>query len=171
MIGQSWRVSIRLTGPHRLVLTATSSGLSKETDAALWITTSHLIAVSTAYVAGTRKGDAREELLGEGPYAVAIDWQNEIETARRARIRSEDESRTAASLTKFAKEAKEELGAAGGNALANKTERLVAEDRTFSFVLHDGQQRIVVTQNDVRQIQLAKAALYAGVSCCWTVQA
>ena len=29
--------------------------------------------------------------------------------------------------------------------------------------MHDGSQRIVVTQNDVRQIQLAKAALYAGV--------
>jgi uncharacterized 2Fe-2S/4Fe-4S cluster protein (DUF4445 family) len=47
--------------------------------------------------------------------------------------------------------------------LADKTERLIAEDRTFSFLLHEGQQRIVVTQNDVRQIQLAKAALYAGV--------
>ena len=30
------------------------------------------------------------------------------------------------------------------------------------LVLHDGEQRICVTQNDVRQIQLAKAALYAG---------
>jgi uncharacterized 2Fe-2S/4Fe-4S cluster protein (DUF4445 family) len=47
--------------------------------------------------------------------------------------------------------------------LADRTDRLIAEDRTFSFLLHDGKQRIVVTQNDVRQIQLAKAALYAGV--------
>ena len=30
-------------------------------------------------------------------------------------------------------------------------------------MLYEGQQSIVVTQNDVRQIQLAKAALYAGV--------
>ena len=30
-------------------------------------------------------------------------------------------------------------------------------------MLHDGEQLISVTQNDVRQIQLAKAALYAGV--------
>ncbi len=37
------------------------------------------------------------------------------------------------------------------------------EGRTFSYVLHDGQPRIVITQNDVRAIQLAKAALYAGV--------
>jgi uncharacterized 2Fe-2S/4Fe-4S cluster protein (DUF4445 family) len=47
--------------------------------------------------------------------------------------------------------------------LSNRSDRLIADDRTWSFLLHDGQQRIVVTQNDVRQIQLAKAALYAGV--------
>ena len=86
--------------------------------------TPHLVAVSTAYVAGTRKGDAFEELLQDGAYAISVDWRNEIETARRARVRSEDESRTTASLKKFGKEAKDELGAAGGNALANKTEQL-----------------------------------------------
>ncbi len=47
--------------------------------------------------------------------------------------------------------------------LAERSDRVLADDRTFSFLLHDGKQRIVVTQNDVRQIQLAKAALYAGV--------
>ena len=47
--------------------------------------------------------------------------------------------------------------------LADRSERLIPEDRTWSFLLHDGPQRIVVTQNDIRQIQLAKAALYAGV--------
>ncbi len=47
--------------------------------------------------------------------------------------------------------------------LAGKSDRLIPEGRTFSFVLHGGEHRIVVTQNDVRQIQLAKAALYAGV--------
>jgi len=47
--------------------------------------------------------------------------------------------------------------------LADRSDRIIPEDRTFSFLLYDGKQRIVVTQNDVRQIQLAKAALYAGV--------
>jgi uncharacterized 2Fe-2S/4Fe-4S cluster protein (DUF4445 family) len=51
--------------------------------------------------------------------------------------------------------------------LAERTPRIVAEGRTFSYVLHDategGRLRITVTQNDVRAIQLAKAALYAGV--------
>jgi uncharacterized 2Fe-2S/4Fe-4S cluster protein (DUF4445 family) len=47
--------------------------------------------------------------------------------------------------------------------MAQRTNRVIPEDRTWSFVLHDGEQLISVTQNDVRQIQLAKAALYAGV--------
>jgi uncharacterized 2Fe-2S/4Fe-4S cluster protein (DUF4445 family) len=48
--------------------------------------------------------------------------------------------------------------------LGDRSPRIVADGRTFSYVLHapkDG-QRVVVTQNDVRAIQLAKAALYAG---------
>jgi uncharacterized 2Fe-2S/4Fe-4S cluster protein (DUF4445 family) len=52
-------------------------------------------------------------------------------------------------------------------ALAARTPRIVADGRTFSYLLHDGsadgRPRIVITQNDVRAIQLAKAALYAGV--------
>ena len=47
--------------------------------------------------------------------------------------------------------------------LATKSPRLVADDRTFSYVLHEGDVNIRITQNDIRQIQLAKAALYAGV--------
>ena len=47
--------------------------------------------------------------------------------------------------------------------LAEKSARIIADDRTWSYVLYEGEQQITVTQNDVRQIQLAKAALYAGV--------
>ena len=47
--------------------------------------------------------------------------------------------------------------------LSSRSERIVADGRTFSYLLHDGTQRILVNQNDVRQVQLAKAALYAGV--------
>jgi uncharacterized 2Fe-2S/4Fe-4S cluster protein (DUF4445 family) len=49
---------------------------------------------------------------------------------------------------------------------AARTPRVIADGRTFSYVLHeptDGGPRILITQNDVRAIQLAKAALYAGV--------
>lgn len=47
--------------------------------------------------------------------------------------------------------------------LASRSSRIEANDRTFSYLLHDGDIRITITQNDVRQIQLAKAALYAGI--------
>ncbi|RWA65584.1 ASKHA domain-containing protein [Mesorhizobium sp.] len=46
--------------------------------------------------------------------------------------------------------------------LAARSPRVVANGRTFSYVLKDGEPRITITQNDVRAIQLAKAALYAG---------
>ena len=51
--------------------------------------------------------------------------------------------------------------------LAARTARVFSDGRTFSYLLHDGsaagRPRIAITQNDVRAIQLAKAALYAGV--------
>jgi uncharacterized 2Fe-2S/4Fe-4S cluster protein (DUF4445 family) len=56
--------------------------------------------------------------------------------------------------------------------MAERTPRVIPDGRTFSYVLHEGGRggsrstagspRIVITQNDVRAIQLAKAALYAG---------
>jgi uncharacterized 2Fe-2S/4Fe-4S cluster protein (DUF4445 family) len=47
-------------------------------------------------------------------------------------------------------------------ALAARTPRVIEDGRTFSYVLNDDAPRLLVTQNDVRQIQLAKAALWAG---------
>ena len=56
-------------------------------------------------------------------------------------------------------------GAVDGS-LAARSPRVVRDGRTFAYVLHeprdDDGPRIVITQNDVRQIQLAKAALHAG---------
>ncbi|MEI7742203.1 MAG: ASKHA domain-containing protein [Chloroflexota bacterium] len=46
--------------------------------------------------------------------------------------------------------------------LAARSSRIEASGRTFAYVLHEGSPRILVTQEDVRAIQLAKAALYAG---------
>lgn len=48
-------------------------------------------------------------------------------------------------------------------AMAARTPRIIANGRTFSYLLQDGEPRITVTQNDIRAIQLAKAALYAGI--------
>ncbi len=47
--------------------------------------------------------------------------------------------------------------------LSSRSPRIVADGRTFSYVLHDGCVSLRITQNDVRAVQLAKAALYAGV--------
>ncbi len=46
--------------------------------------------------------------------------------------------------------------------LAARSARVQADGRTFSYLIHEGEPTIRVTQNDVRAIQLAKAALYAG---------
>ncbi|ESY85178.1 drug:proton antiporter [Mesorhizobium sp. LNHC220B00] len=46
--------------------------------------------------------------------------------------------------------------------LAARSPRVVANGRTFSYVLKEGEPKITITQTDVRAIQLAKAALYAG---------
>ncbi|MBM1222274.1 DUF4445 domain-containing protein [Ponticoccus sp. SC2-23] len=53
-----------------------------------------------------------------------------------------------------------------GSAEQTGTPRMVAEGRTHSYLIHDGTAdggpRITVTQGDIRAIQLAKSALYAG---------
>ncbi|MFA3915674.1 ASKHA domain-containing protein [Ruegeria hyattellae] len=53
-----------------------------------------------------------------------------------------------------------------GSAQQTGTERSVPEGRTHSYLIHDasaeGGPRITVTQGDIRAIQLAKSALYAG---------
>jgi uncharacterized 2Fe-2S/4Fe-4S cluster protein (DUF4445 family) len=47
--------------------------------------------------------------------------------------------------------------------LAARSKRIISNERTWSYVLAWGDTEVSVTQNDIRQIQLAKAALYAGV--------
>ena len=48
-------------------------------------------------------------------------------------------------------------------ALAARNPRIHPYKRTFNYLVRDGSPRLQITQNDVRAIQLAKAALYAGV--------
>ncbi|WP_425039099.1 ASKHA domain-containing protein [Primorskyibacter sp. S187A] len=53
-----------------------------------------------------------------------------------------------------------------GSAAQTGTARCIAEGRTHAYLIHDGTDdggpRITVTQGDIRAIQLAKSALYAG---------
>jgi len=56
-------------------------------------------------------------------------------------------------------------GVIGGDG-TRPSDRIEVDGRTSSYVLHDpgdGGERLLVTQNDIRAIQLAKAALYAGI--------
>ena len=45
---------------------------------------------------------------------------------------------------------------------ADRSPRIAADGRTFAYTLYSGQPEIRILQNDVRAIQLAKGALYAG---------
>jgi len=48
--------------------------------------------------------------------------------------------------------------------LTSKSSRIVGDERTFSYLFYEhGDTKLFVTQNDVRAIQLAKAALRAGI--------
>ena len=57
---------------------------------------------------------------------------------------------------------------AGGLILeSTRSDRITSDGRSVTYLLHEGssggETRIEITQNDVRAIQLAKAALYAGI--------
>ena len=106
-------VEVNLLGPVRLVEMLNEMGASP-----------HFIAVSTCYVAGSRRGNAPEEPLADGPMYVPVSWQDEADASQRRRITTETESRDPARLEEFRSRARHELGAAGTPALAAKTEQL-----------------------------------------------
>ncbi len=83
----------------------------------------HLLAVSTAYVAGTRRGDAHETLLPDTPFAAEVDWRGEVAAARRARADADAESRRPEWLSRFNQAARAELGPAGVPLLAERAEQ------------------------------------------------
>ncbi len=106
-------VEINLLGPTRIAQLCHDLGV-----------TPHLVAVSTCYVAGNRRGNAPEELVSEGPFDIGLSWQAEVAAARRLKGDTEAISRQPDELVRFRKEARAELGAAGAPALAAKTEQL-----------------------------------------------
>lgn len=112
-------VEINLLGPSRV-----AAALEAARAEAARTEGVHLIAVSTAYVAGTHQGEAREELLGASRFSLDVDWRAEVDHARRLRQDLETESRRVEMLATLAKKAREELGAAGEHLLAARAERL-----------------------------------------------
>jgi fatty acyl-CoA reductase len=87
----------------------------------------HLVAVSTSYVAGTRRGKAYETTFDDTPYAPDVDWRGEVAAARRARADLDAASRTPSMLHELHDRARQELGAAGVPLLAERTEKLRQE--------------------------------------------
>ncbi len=106
-------VEVNLLGPQRIANLCNEHGV-----------TPHLVAVSTCYVAGSRRGSAPEQLVDESPYFVEVDWRREVDAARRSRLDEETASRQPDKLAKFRADAQRELGAVGTPALAAKTETL-----------------------------------------------
>jgi len=106
-------IEINLLGPNRIIQ------LLKDMEVR-----PHLVAVSTCYVAGNRRGAANEELLAGTPFQVDVDWRAEVDAARRTRNDLDARSRIPEELSNFNKGAREELGAAGLPMLAAKTEQL-----------------------------------------------
>ncbi|MCU0260537.1 MAG: HAD-IB family phosphatase [Ilumatobacteraceae bacterium] len=106
-------VEINLLGPTRIAALCHDLGIRP-----------HLVAVSTCYVAGNRRGSAPEILVSDGPFDIGLDWRAEVAASRRLKGDTEAASRHPDQLAVFRKEARAELGAAGAPALAAKTEQL-----------------------------------------------
>ncbi len=87
----------------------------------------HLVAVSTCYVAGSRRGRAPEKILPDTPFATEADWRAEVAAARRLRSDLDAASRDPKRLERLRKQARSELGAAGTPLLSAKTEKLREE--------------------------------------------
>ncbi len=109
-------VEINLLGPGRVL--STYRELRSATLSA------HFVSVSTAYVAGSRKGDAAETSLSRQPHYPRVSWKDEVTSARELRRLVEQRSREAKRLLHFRSAAEEELGPAGVALLAERTERL-----------------------------------------------
>ena len=151
-------VQINLLGPTRIANLANEMAV-----------TPHLVAVSTCYVAGNRRGKAPEILVSEGPFDIGLDWRAEVRATERLRSDLDAASREPEQLLRFRKEARAELGAAGAPALAEKTEdirtkwvksELVAAGRAraasvgwpdaYAFTKALGEQALIDVKGDVR---------------------
>ena len=106
-------VEVNLLGPSRVA----SALASLDAQA-------HLIAVSTCYVAGSRRGAAPEQLVDDSPFFTEADWRAEVQSSRQARRDAEQASRSPDRLAALAAGARRELGAAGIPALSHKAESL-----------------------------------------------
>ncbi len=130
-------VEVNLLGPSRVAAAITEQAAARREDHP-GSSPTHLISVSTAYVAGTHQGEATETLSTDPQLSGArarthttvtteVDIDAEISFARRLRADLEAESRRNELLERFTKKARTELGAAGTHLLAERAEKLREE--------------------------------------------
>ena len=127
-------VEVNLLGPAR-VAAAIAGAAEERRRAQPDAGPTHLVTVSTAYVAGTHQGEATETLATEAMRSGArarthstvtteVDVDAEVRSARRLRDDLQAESRRPDRLARFTKAARGELGAAGTHLLAERAEKL-----------------------------------------------
>jgi alcohol-forming fatty acyl-CoA reductase len=131
-------VEVNLLGPARVAEATTRA--RQQAAAEGRVGPVHFIPVSTAYVAGTHQGEAKEELLDGNRFNVEVDWRAEVTAARRQRGDLDAESRQPSRLQSFTKDARGELGAAGLHLLAERAEHL-REDWVKKQMVTAGQAR------------------------------
>ena len=130
-------VEVNLLGPSR-VAGAIAAAAPRRAELAPSRPPTHLVAVSTAYVAGTHQGQATEtlatEALASGARArthttvtTEVDVEAEVAAARRLRADLESASRRPEHLASFTRRARTELGAAGTHLLAERAEKVREE--------------------------------------------
>jgi len=131
-------VEVNLLGPSRVAAAVVQARADAAAEGRGGPT--HFIPVSTAYVAGTHQGDAREEFLEHNRFSLDVDWAGEVASARRLRGDAEAESRRPERLAGFARAARGELGGAGLHLLAERAERL-REDWVKQQLVEAGKSR------------------------------
>ena len=142
-------VEVNLLGPTRIADLLNELGVAP-----------HLVAVSTCYVAGNRRGSAPEELVSAGPFDLGLDWRVEVAAARRLRSDLEAASRDPDELRGFRAAARTELGAPGNPALAAKTEQL--RERWVSDQLVEAGRARAASLVVARRLRLHQGARRAG---------
>ena len=123
-------VQVNLLGPGRVATALRDAARQRTETTAGGLTPGQpafLVAVSTCYVAGSRRGNAPEELVDASPFFVDVDWRTEVNNAIAARHDAEQASRTPNRLATLRAEAVNALGAAGTPAIAERTESLRAK--------------------------------------------
>ncbi len=143
-------VEVNLLGPTR-VAAAVAAAADRRAELHPDAPPTHLVTISTAYVAGTHQGYATETLATDAMASGArarthttvtteVDIAAEITTIRRLRADREAESRRPERLTDFTRRARKDLGSAGVHLIAERAERL-RDDWVRSELVEAGRAR------------------------------